>query len=129
MTGINQQNTSPKACKELTISGSELAEMLRTAADLLEQQTQQAAQSKPFFPTNDYRRIYIEIEAQRMAGRTFPAPHRTYAELAERLTEEVGWFVDERYLRYNFTRYTKTQCLKADILRRAGQIINRNEKN
>ena len=96
--------------------------MLRIAADLLEQQTAQTAKSKPFFPTNDYRRIYIEIEAHRMAGRVFPAPYTTYAELAELLTAEVGWFVDETYLRHNFCRYTKTQSLKADVLRRLAQI-------
>ena len=96
--------------------------MLRIAADLLEQQTSQAAKSKPFFPTNDYRRIYIEIEAHRMAGRAFPAPYHTYAELAELLTVEVGWFVDEHNLRQNFCRYTKTQSLKADVLRRLAQI-------
>ena len=94
--------------------------MLRIAADLLEQQTSQTAKSKPFFPTNDYRRIYIEIEAHRMAR--FPAPYTTYAELAELLTAEVGWFVDEHNLRQNFSRYTKTQSLKADVLRRLGQI-------
>ena len=76
--------------------------MLRIAADLLEQQTAQTAKSKPFFPTNDYRRIYIEIEAHRMAGRAFPAPYNTYAELAELLTAEVGWFVDEQKIRQNF---------------------------
>ena len=96
--------------------------MLRIAADLLEQQTVQTAKSKPFFPTNDYRRIYIEIEAHRMAGRAFPAPYNTYAELAELLTAEVGWFVDEKNLRDNFCRYTKTQSLKADVLRRLAQI-------
>ena len=122
MTGISQQITPPSPCKELTISGLQLAELLRTAASLLEQQTQQVAKSKPFFPTNDYRRIYIEIEAQRMVGRAFPAPYKTYAELAELLTVEVGWFVDELNLRQNFCRYTKTQSLKADILRRAAQI-------
>ena len=121
MTGINQQ-FAHSTCKELTISGLQLAELLRTAASLLEQQTQQVTKSKPFFPTNDYRRIYIEIEAQSMAGRAFPAPYKTYAELAERLTVEVGWFVDEKNLRYNFCRYTKTQSLKADILRRAAQL-------
>ena len=96
--------------------------MLRIAADLLEQQTAQTAKSKPFFPTNDYRRIYIEIEAHRMAGRAFPAPYKTYSELAELLTAEVGWFVDENNLRYNFCRYTKTQSLRADVLRRLAQI-------
>ena len=112
----------PSACKELKISGLQLAEMLRIAADLLEQQTAQAAKSKPFFPTNDYRRIYIEIEAHRMAGRVFPAPYETYAELAELLTAEVGWFVDENNLQHNFSRFTKTQSLKADVLRRLAQI-------
>ena len=96
--------------------------MLRIAADLLEQQTAQTAKSKPFFPTNDYRRIYIEIEAHRMAGRLFPAPYKTYAELAELLTAEVGWFVDEKNLQHNFSRYTKTQSMKADVLRRLAQI-------
>ena len=96
--------------------------MLRIAADLLEQQTAQTAKSKPFFPTNDYRRIYIEIEAHRMAGRVFPAPYSTYAELAELLTAEVGWFVDEDNLRKNFSRYTKMQSMKADVLRRLAQI-------
>ena len=91
--------------------------MLRIAADLLEQQTAQTAKSKPFFPTNDYRRIYIEIEAHRMAGRVFPAPYTTYAELAELLTAEVGWFVDEHNLRQNFSRYTKTQSMRFFTIR------------
>ena len=98
--------------------------MLRIAADLLEQQTAQTAKSKPFIPTNDYRRIYIEIEAHRMAGRVFPAPYKTYAELAELLTAEVGWFVDEDNLRHNFCRFTKTQSLKADVLRRLHLLID-----
>ena len=57
-----------------------------------------------------------------MAGRVFPAPYKTYAELAELLTAEVGWFVDEKNLRDNFSRYTKTQSMKADVLRRLAQI-------
>ena len=96
--------------------------MLRIPADLLEQQTAQTVKFKPFLPTNDYRRIYIEIEAHRMAGRVFPAPYTTYAELAELLTVEVGWFVDEKNLRQNFCRFTKTQSLRADVLRRLAQI-------
>ena len=57
-----------------------------------------------------------------MAGRVFPAPYKTYAELAELLTAEVGWFVDEQKIRPNFCRYTKTQSMKADVLRRLAQI-------
>ena len=57
-----------------------------------------------------------------MAGRVFPAPYSTYAELAELLTAEVGWFVDEDNLRHNFCRFTKMQSLKADVLRRLAQI-------
>ena len=57
-----------------------------------------------------------------MAGRVFPAPYKTYSELAERLTAEVGWFVDEDNLRKNFSRYTKMQSMKADVLRRLAQI-------
>ena len=34
----------------------------------------------------------------------------------------MGWFVDEKKLRDNFCRYTKTQSLKADVLRRLAQI-------
>ena len=47
MLDINSQLTPPSACKELKISGFQLAEMLRIAADLLEQQTAQTAKSKP----------------------------------------------------------------------------------
>ena len=57
-----------------------------------------------------------------MAGRAFPAPYKTYAELAELLTAEVGWFVDEDNLRHYFSRYTKMQSLRADVLRRLAQI-------
>ena len=34
----------------------------------------------------------------------------------------MGWFVDEKKLGDNFCRYTKTQSLNEDVLRRLAQI-------
>ncbi len=75
-----------------------------------------------FVPTGDYRMLFIEMEARRLAGIPWAEGWRTYPELAALLTRQAGWTVDAVALRHNFARYARTKQLAADISRRRAML-------
>ena len=112
-------NTPPPLRKILNISTLEALEGIK---ELAECGIAALSASEVFIPTDDYRRIYIEIEAQIGAKIIKREDIGSYAELADALTVRLGWYVDKVYLSHNFLRYQKSGKLRKDIERRVAQL-------